>query len=71
MYIAIPELPTHFHAGCWESGTYSLADITTTDKEVRTVIEMPGLSKNKIKVAAYEDKVEVKSDDPQRNTMKL
>lgn len=71
MYIAIPELPTHFHAGCWESGTYSLADITTTDKEVRTVIEMPGLSKNKIKVAAYEDKVEVKSDDPQWNIMKL
>ena len=27
---------------------------------------MPGLSKDKIKVAAYEDKVEVKSDDPQR-----
>jgi HSP20 family protein len=48
-----------------------LADITTTDKEVRTVIEMPGLSKNKIKVAAYEDKVEVKSEDPQRNIMKL
>jgi HSP20 family protein len=43
-----------------------LADITTTDKEVRVVIEMPGLSKDKIKVDAYEDKVEVKSDDPQR-----
>jgi len=30
------------------------------------VIEMPGLSKDKIKVDAYVDKVEVKSEDPQR-----
>jgi HSP20 family protein len=43
-----------------------LADVTTTDKEIKVVIEMPGLSKDKIKVDAYEDKVEVKSDDPQR-----
>ncbi len=48
-----------------------LADVTTTDKEVRVVIEMPGLSKDKIKVDAYEDKVEVKSDDPQRNYHKI
>src|SRR5687768_11315659 len=48
-----------------------LADITTTDKEVRVVIEMPGLSKDKIKVDAYEDKVEVKSDDPQRKYHKI
>lgn len=43
-----------------------LADITTTDKEVKAVIEMPGISKDKIKVDAYEDKVEIYSDDPQR-----
>jgi HSP20 family protein len=43
-----------------------LADVTTTDKEIKVVIEMPGLSQDKIKVDAYEDKVEVKSDDPQR-----
>jgi HSP20 family protein len=48
-----------------------LADITTTDKEVRVVIEMPGLSKEKIKVDAFEDKVEVKSDDPQRKYHKI
>src|ERR687892_2372144 len=48
-----------------------LADLTTTDKEVKVVIEMPGLSKDKIKVAAYEDKVEVKSDDPQRKYHKI
>jgi HSP20 family protein len=43
-----------------------LADVTTTDKEIKVVIEMPGLSKNKIKLDAYEDKVDVKSIDPQR-----
>ena len=48
-----------------------LADITTTDKEVKVVIEMPGISKDKIKVDAYEDKVEVKSDDPQRKYHKI
>jgi HSP20 family protein len=48
-----------------------LADVTTTDKEVRVVIEMPGLSKDKIKVDAFEDRVEVKSDDPQRKYHKI
>jgi HSP20 family protein len=48
-----------------------LVDVTTTDKEVKVVIEMPGLSKDKIKVDAYEDKVEVKSDDPQRRYHKI
>src|SRR5918994_1610255 len=33
------------------------ADVTTTDKEIKVVIEMPGLNKDKIKVDAYEDKV--------------
>jgi HSP20 family protein len=48
-----------------------LADVSTTDKEVKVVIEMPGLSKDKIKVDAYEDKVEVKSDDSQRKYHKI
>jgi HSP20 family protein len=48
-----------------------LADITTTDNDIRVVIEMPGLSKDKIKVDTYEDKVEVKSDDPQRKYHKI
>ena len=47
-----------------------LADVTTTDKEVKVVIEMPGISNDKIKVNAYEGKVEVKSDDPQRRYYK-
>jgi len=48
-----------------------LADITTTDKDVRVVVEMSGLSKDKINVNAYEDRVEVRSDDPQRKYHKI
>jgi HSP20 family protein len=48
-----------------------LADVTTTDNDISVVLEMPGLSKDKIKVDAYEDKVEVKSDDPQRKYHKI
>jgi HSP20 family protein len=43
-----------------------LVDVTTTDKEVKVVVEMPGVSKDKIKVNAYDNTVEVKSEDPQR-----
>jgi HSP20 family protein len=44
-----------------------LADITTTDKEVKVILEMPGVgSKENIKIKAYDNSVEVKSDDPQR-----
>src|SRR5215469_10618504 len=43
-----------------------LVDVNTTDKEVKVVVEMPGVSKDKIKVNAYDNKVEVKSEDPQR-----
>jgi HSP20 family protein len=44
-----------------------LADITTTDKEIKVAVEVPGVSKENIKVNAYDSSVEVKSDDPQRN----
>jgi HSP20 family protein len=44
-----------------------LADVTTTDKEVKVILEMPGVgSKENIKIKAYDNSVEVKSDDPQR-----
>jgi HSP20 family protein len=43
-----------------------LVDVTKTDKEVKVVVEMPGVSKDKIKVNAYDNKAEVKSEDPQR-----
>jgi HSP20 family protein len=40
-----------------------LADITTTDKEVKVVLEMPGIKKEDIKINAYDEKVEVKTKD--------
>ncbi len=43
-----------------------LADVTTTDKEVKVVLEMPGVSKENIKISAQDNSVQVKSDDPQR-----
>ena len=46
--------------------TEPLVDVTTTDNEVKAVVEMPGISKDKIKINAYDNTVEVKSDDPQR-----
>ena len=39
-----------------------LSDITTTDKEVKIVLEMPGINKKEdIKINAYDKKVEVKT----------
>ena len=46
--------------------TEPLVDITTTDNEVKVVVEMPGVSKDKIKINAYDNTLEVKSEDPQR-----
>jgi HSP20 family protein len=43
-----------------------LADLTTTDKEIKVILEMPGVSKENIKINAYDHSVEVKSEDPQR-----
>ena len=43
-----------------------LADVTTTDKEVKVVVEMPGVSKQNIKINAYDNQVEVTSTDPDR-----
>jgi HSP20 family protein len=43
-----------------------LVDVSSTDKEVKIVAEMPGISKEKIRIDAYDNYVEIKSDDPQR-----
>ena len=43
-----------------------LVDVSSTDKEVKIVAEMPGISKEKIRIDAYDNFVEIKSDDPQR-----
>ena len=43
-----------------------LVDVTTTDNEVKVILEMPGVSKENIKINAYDNSVEIKSEDPQR-----
>ena len=37
----------------------ALSDITTTDKDIKVTVEMPGISKQDIKISAYDDSVEV------------
>ena len=49
-----------------------LSDITTTDKEVKVVLEMPGIKKEDIKINAYDEKVEIKTaDNAQRKYHKI
>src|ERR671914_581161 len=36
-----------------------LSDITTTDKDVKVVVEMPGINKKDIKISAYDSSVEI------------
>ncbi|HSF50445.1 MAG TPA: archaeal heat shock protein Hsp20 [Nitrososphaeraceae archaeon] len=48
-----------------------LVDISSTDKQAKVVVEMPGVKKEHIKINAYENKVEILSDDPQRKYHKV
>ena len=43
-----------------------LADVVASDKEVKVVVEIPGINKENIKINAYDNSVEIKSHDPQR-----
>ena len=43
-----------------------LADVTTSNTEVKVILEMPGVSKENIKINAYDNSLEIKSEDPQR-----
>ena len=43
-----------------------LSDVSITDKEVKVVIEMPGVPKDKIKLIAHQDKLEISSVNPER-----
>jgi HSP20 family protein len=43
-----------------------LADINVYDKEVKVLVEMPGLSKEHIKIHAYNNLVEISTDYPPR-----
>lgn len=40
-----------------------LADVVTSDKEVKVVVEMPGVSKEDIKVSAYDNSVEISTTE--------
>jgi HSP20 family protein len=42
-----------------------LADVTSTDKEVKVIVEMPGVNKQNIKVNTYDNSVEVTTTDPE------
>jgi HSP20 family protein len=49
-----------------------LADVTTTDKDVKVVVEMPGIEKKDIKINAHDDTVEVfTTDTAQRKYRKI
>ena len=49
-----------------------LSDITTTEKEVKVVLEMPGIKKENIKINAYDEKVEIKTaENAQRKYHKI
>ena len=43
-----------------------LVDVNVNDKEVKVVMEMPGVKKEEIKINAYDGEVEVTANDPQR-----
>jgi HSP20 family protein len=40
-----------------------LADVVTTDKEVKVVVEMPGMNKEDIKVNTFDNKVEISTSE--------
>jgi HSP20 family protein len=48
-----------------------LVDVSSTDKEVKVIVEMPGIKKENIKINAYENSVEITSNDPQRKYHKV
>ena len=42
------------------------AKAMTSDKEVKIIVEMPGVTKENIKVIVHDNSLEVTSNDPQR-----
>jgi HSP20 family protein len=43
-----------------------LSEVSTTDKEVKVAIELPGISKEQIKINANANQVDIKTEDPKR-----
>ena len=48
-----------------------LVDLSSTDKEVKVVVEIPGIKKENIKINAYVNTVEITSDDSERKYHKV
>lgn len=44
----------------------ALTDISSTDKDIKVIVEMPGVRKEDIKINAYDGAVEIATDDPKR-----
>jgi len=52
--------------------TEPLADVTTTDKDVKVVVEMPGIEKKDIRINAHDSAVDVfTTDTAQRKYRKI
>lgn len=47
-----------------------LADVMTTDDEVRVIVELPGVDKNDIQLHGTEDTLTISVDTPKRNYFK-
>jgi HSP20 family protein len=43
-----------------------MIDVVSTDKEVKVTVDMPGVSRENIRIDAYGSTVEVRSEDPHR-----
>jgi HSP20 family protein len=48
-----------------------LVDVNTTDKEVKVVLEIPGVRKEDVKLSALDEAVEVTANNPQRKYHKI
>ncbi len=44
----------------------AITDISSTNREVKVIVEMPGVRKEDIKINAYDGVVEIATDDPKR-----
>ncbi|MEJ7642886.1 MAG: Hsp20/alpha crystallin family protein [Candidatus Nitrosocosmicus sp.] len=52
------------------SGMEPLVDVNSTDREVKVVLEIPGVKKEDIGINAYDGAVEVTASNPQRKCHK-
>jgi HSP20 family protein len=43
-----------------------LSEVSTTDKEVKVTVELPGVSKEQIKIDVNDSQVDINTEDPKR-----